>query len=197
MKQFSIPMALVDYIPVILFLTGSIILIKNLHKRISIISSILFILGSGMVFAAGALKATYKLLYAANVGDFLWMSNQLFANQAFGFFIAGIGLVTTKFIKNKALSVIPTSVLISGMVLGLGIMTGVFCNYATKLKHKKACIYFIIQFVCCLTMGYLSSRDFSQAYMNWIAQAINIIGQGFYVVGVVSLVKHNLKEIEL
>ena len=50
-------------------------------------------------------------------------------------------------------------------------------------------ILFIISFVCSLCMGYLSSQDFAQASMNWIAEGVNIIGQGSLLVGVLLLNK--------
>ncbi|MBR0385632.1 MAG: hypothetical protein IJI05_03700, partial [Erysipelotrichaceae bacterium] len=70
MKEFSIPMALVDFIPVILFLLATEILIKDLKGRINKFSFIIFAAGAFLVTSAGTLKALYKLLYAMNIGDF-------------------------------------------------------------------------------------------------------------------------------
>jgi len=41
-------------------------------------------------------------------------------------------------------------------------------------------------------MGYLSSKDFSQGYMNWVAEGINTIGQGSFLFGVHILHKAGL-----
>ena len=92
MKEFSVPMALVDYLPVIFFLLGTNLIARDLKHAMSKVTYILFRAGSLLVFVAGALKATYKLLYALKVGELVWMSNQFFANQAFGFLLAGISL---------------------------------------------------------------------------------------------------------
>ena len=92
MNSFTVPMALIDYIPVILFLLGTTIIAKDLKHRISSISWWLFTIGIVMVTAAGALKATYKLLYALNIEDVTWMTKQFFSNQATGFLLAEIGL---------------------------------------------------------------------------------------------------------
>ena len=35
----------------------------------------------------------------------------------------------------------------------------------------------MIAFICMLMMGYLSSRDFTKASMNWIAEGVNVVGQ--------------------
>ena len=65
MKDFSIAMALVDYIPVIFFGQGAAILMQCLYNKMTKASFSLFAAGSINVFMAGFLKATYKLLYAA------------------------------------------------------------------------------------------------------------------------------------
>ena len=41
---------------------------------------------------------------------------------------------------------------------------------------------------------YLSSQDFAQASMNWIAEGINVVGQGAFLVGVWMLHKAGLGE---
>ena len=44
-----------------------------------------------------------------------------------------------------------------------------------------------VSFVCSLCMGYLSSRDFSAAAMNWIAEGVNIVGQGTFLASAILL----------
>ena len=83
-------MALVDYIPVVLFTMAASILSKDLKKKMSSAAFYIFTAGTSLVTAAGFLKASYKLLYALHVGDFAWMSAQMFPNQSLGFLLAGI-----------------------------------------------------------------------------------------------------------
>ena len=52
-------------------------------------------------------------------------------------------------------------------------------------------------FVCSLCMGYLSSQDFAQASMNWIAEGVNIVGHGALLAGVMILHKNGLGELRL
>ena len=40
-----------------------------------------------------------------------------------------------------------------------------------------------------LMMGYLSSRDFTQASMNWIAEGVNVVGQAILLLAAVRLVR--------
>ena len=56
--------------------------------------------------------------------------------------------------------------------------------FGKKIKQKENS-YLLYRFVCLsLMMGYLSSRDFTQSFMNWLAQGINIISQGAFLIGV-------------
>jgi hypothetical protein len=71
------------------------------------------------------------------------------------------------------------------------------CVLAGKLKKRGMILVFILSFICSLCMGYLSSRDFTEAIWNWIAQGINVVGQGTLLIGVISLHKNGLKELEL
>jgi hypothetical protein len=179
MKEFSIPMALVDYIPVVFFLLGMLIIAKDLKHAMNKIAFALFVLGAGFVTVAGFLKATYKLLYALGAGDFTWMSSQFFSNQAFGFLLAGVGLAVgvMNLKKNRTYALIPTMGLVGIMVVGLGAMDAGLCFLANKLKKRSALVCFIVSFFLCLGMGYLSSKNFDKAYMNWIAQGVNLVGQ--------------------
>ena len=193
MKQFSVSMALVDYIPVVFFWLASLMLIKDLQKKMSKASLYVFTAGAFLVTAAGFLKAGYKLLYALHIGDFLWMSEQFFSNQSLGFLLAGVGLMMHVMSKNeRAYGFLPTMALVGIMVVGLGAMDAALCSIANKMKKRNALICFIVSFFLCLMMGYLSSKDFDKAFMNWVAQFINIAGQGLFYLGVRILHKAGL-----
>lgn len=203
MKDFSIAMALVDYIPVIFFGYGAAILMQCLYNKMTKASFSLFAAGSINVFMAGFLKASYKLLYALGICDFEPLNAMFFPVQALGFLLAGAGIVVM-FVRRKhlpLLSVAPvvwkgTFLFVGLMVLGLLCMDAGLCNLAVKMKKQKIVILYIISFVCCLAMGYLSSRDFTQASMNWIAQGINIAGQGCFLLGAITLRKAGLEKYE-
>ena len=204
MKDFSIAMALVDYIPVIFFGQGAAILMQCLYNKMTKASFSLFAAGSINVFMAGFLKATYKLLYAANICDFEPLNSMFFPVQALGFLLAGSGIILM-FIRKKQLpmyAVAPvvwkgTFLFVGFMVLGLGMMDAGLCYLASKLKKPGIIVTYVVSFVCCLAMGYLSSRDFTQASMNWIAQGINVVGQGAFMMGAISLKKAGLEELPL
>ena len=196
MKEFSVPMALVDYLPVIFFFLGTDLLARDYRHRMSGLTYILFRIGSLLVFIAGALKASYKLLYALGAGDFGWMSGQFFANQAFGFLLAGLGLTlaVVRAKKDTAYALIPTMGLVGMMVLGLGAMDASLAFLAAKLRKRSAMVCFIASFFLSVCMGYLSTKDFDKAFMNWLAQGINVIGQLLLYVGVSILHRNGLKD---
>ena len=109
MKDFTIPMALVDYIPVVLFAIAAIILQRDMYNKMSKGAFALFAAGTINVTCAGALKATYKLLYAANICDFEALNAMFFPVQSIGFLLAGIGIIATLTHKQTTtLAVAPT-----------------------------------------------------------------------------------------
>ena len=198
--EFTVPMALVDYIPVIFFGIASLILIRDLAGKSSKLASIIFTLGTLAVFVAGACKATWKLIYASSGVNIEFLNKMFFPTQSVGFLLAGVGalliLLSAKKNGGKLYSV-NTFVFIGMMVLGLGVMDAVLCVLAAKLKKPGVIAIFVFSFVCSLCMGYLSSQDFAEAIWNWIAEGINVVGQGSLLLGSYLLHKNGLKELEL
>lgn len=205
MNDFSVSMALVDYIPVIFFAIAAVILQRDLYNKMSKGAFALFAAGTINVTCAGALKATWKLLYALGVCDFEALNAMFFPVQSIGFLLAGIGILamlTHKQSKNAAFAVAPsvfsgTFVFVGLMVAGLGIMDAVLCIIAAKLKKPALIAIFVLSFVCSLCMGYLSSQDFAEASMNWIAEGVNVIGQGTLLLGVYLLHKNGLADYKI
>ena len=205
MNDFSVSMALVDYIPVICFAIASVILLRDLYNKMSKGAFALFAAGTIDVTCAGALKATWKLLYALNVCDFQALNAMFFPVQSIGFLLAGVGLIATLCHKQtKTLSAAAAPTVFSGtfvfvalMVAGLGMMDVALCILCAKMKKPKLMIIFIVSFICSLCMGYLSSQDFAKAAMNWIAEGVNVIGQGTMLAGAWLLHKNGLADLEI
>ena len=198
MKDFSISMALVDYIPVLFFAIAAIFLMRDLYNKMSKCAYALFSAGTISVTIAGALKATYKLLYAANICDFEALNNLFFPLQSIGFVLAGIGMLAMQIHSNKQTAVAAvappvfsgTFVFVGLMIAGLGLMDIALCILSAKMKKAWLIVLFALSFVCSLRMGYLSSQDFARASMNWIAEGVNVVGQGTLLWGV-WLLHHN------
>ncbi len=193
-------MALLDFVPVTLFFTGSFLVGKDLKKQMNIASRILYCTGIFFVTAAGTLKALYKLIYAIGVGDIKFMNGQFFPNEAFGFLFAGAGLLISlgkeKKRQNTTYALLPTGALVGMIIVGMGAMYAVLCKHASRLGKPLVIVLYVVSFFLSVFMGYLSSHDFDSALMNWIAQAINTVSQICFFAGCMILHKNGLGEKE-
>lgn len=205
MKEFSVLMALADFIPVVLFCAAVIILIRDMYNKMSKGAFALFAAGTIDVICAGSLKATYKLLYALGICDFQALSDVFFPMQSIGFLLAGIGVLAMlchKQSEKTVLAVAPpffsgTFLFVGLMVAGLGSMNVVLSILAVRLKKGVIVLLFVLSFVCSLGMGYLSSRNFDGALMNWIAEGVNTVGQGALLAGAILLHKAGFADLRL
>lgn len=203
MYNFSIPMALVDYIPVLFFGVAAVLLQLDLYSKMRKDAFAMFAAGTINIFAAGFLKATWKLLYAAGICDFQALNTMFLPVQSIGFLLAGVGIAMMLLTKKKVLlaaapPVFSGSVIfIMMMVLGLGSICTVLSILAVKMKKKGAMVLFILAFLCSMGMGAMSGQDVTQAWVNWTEQGINCVGQGLLMWGVLILHKAGLKEYQL
>jgi hypothetical protein len=203
MYDFSVPMALVDYIPVLFFGIAAAILQLDLYGKMRKDAFALFAAGTINIFAAGLLKATWKLLYAAGICDFQALNTLFLPLQSMGFLLAGVGIILMLWARKPALlAVAPpvfsgSMVFVAMMVLGLGSICTVLSILAMKLQKKSAVALFVLSFLCSMGMGYMSSRDSHSAAVNWIEQGINCAGQGLLLWGTLVLHKSGLKELKL
>ena len=199
MYNVSVPMALMDYIPVIFFgLTGS-ILCRDLFGKMSRQVYTMFSAGAVFIFVAGLLKATWKLLYGAGICDFQVLNSMMLPVQSIGFLLTGIAVVLMLTGKKAPVLAVPpvfggSMVFIPMMVLGLGAIVTVLSILAAKLKKKGLIALFVLSFLASLAMGGMASQDSSQAWVNWVEQSLNCMGQGALMLGVVLLDRAGLKE---
>ena len=202
MYHFSIPMALVDFLPVLFFGYAAALLQRDLYDKMRKSHFALFAAGTINIFAAGFLKATWKLLYAAGICDFQVLNSMFLPVQSIGFLLAGLGIalmLTTR--KKVLLAAAPpvfsgSIVFIMMMVLGLGSICTCLSILAVKMK-KGAMVLFILAFLCSMGMGAMSGQDATQAWVNWAEQSINCVGQVLLMLGVITLDKAGLKEYQI
>lgn len=203
MYNFTIPMALMDFIPVLCFGYAAALLQRDLFDKMRKSHFALFAAGTINIFAAGFLKATWKLLYAAGICDFQSLNTMFLPVQSIGFLLAGLGIVLMMTSRKKVtLAVAPpvfsgSPVFISMMVLGLGSICTVLSILAVKMKKKSAMVLFILSFLCSMGMGAMSGKDSTLAWVNWVEQGINCVGQGLLMWGVIVLDKAGLKEFNM
>ncbi len=197
MKDFSVAMALVDFVPVLLFAAATVILQRDLYAVMNKASFALFAAGNIDVICAGALKALYKLLYATGVCDFEPLNAMFFPVQSIGFLLTGLGILGLLIRPRNAAFTVAAPVVFSGTFLFVGLMiTGLAAMDAglAWLAYKKGrrigvCVLFALSFMCSLALGYLSSRDFTAAAANWAAEGVNLTGQCLFLAAVLQLHK--------
>ena len=186
----TVPMALMDFVPVLLFGAAWLIFYRDLKNKLDLCSGVLLPLGAGLVFLAGFLKATWKMQKALGVPAVELFNKMMFPTQSVGFLLMAVGMLALMYGKRKSARSL-TMVWVMLTVLGnLGASAGLVW-IASKVK-KAAVPLFIVAFVCSMMMGYLSSRDFAQASMHWIAQSVNTLGQALLLVGALLVHKAGL-----
>ena len=97
----SLPMAIVDFIPVILFLMAAMTLLHDLYHLMSKGAFALLSAGLIIISVAGFFKATWKLLYALNICDFAALNSAFFPMQSTGFLLGGLGMIALMFFRQK------------------------------------------------------------------------------------------------
>ena len=201
MYHFTIPMALMDFVPVVFFGITASLLLRDLYNKMFKGAYALLAAGSVNVFMAGFFKALWKLLYAANICDFVALEEMFMPVNSLGLLFVGISIVGMLCRKKKSVMlsaappVIASSIpFIMMMVLGLGGLCAGLSVLSAKMKKGKVKILFILSFVCAMAMGFMSSQDVTLAWVNWVEQSINIISQGCLMAGVIILHKAGLKD---
>ena len=192
--DFSLPMAMFDFIPIFLFGWASVVFQRYFYDKMNRGPFALYCAGTIMIICAGILKGLWKLLYTLEVCDFQAMNSTFMPMQSIGFLFTAIAVLRYVFTKQTG-AVMAVPVVTSGllfivfMVLGcLGASVG-YAVIALRKKKKGAAILFAVSFVLQLCMGYLSSRDFTKASMNWIGEIVNLFAQGTLLVGALQTVK--------
>lgn len=200
MQNFTIPMALMDFIPVIFFGVTAVLLLCDLYNKMHRGVYALLAAGGVNVFMAGFCKALWKLLYAANICDFVVLEKMFMPVNSLGLMFAGLSLIAMLFRKKKATLCAAPPVFagsmpfIMMMVVGLGGMCAGLSVLAAKMKIAPVMILFIASFACAMAMGYMSGQDSSLAWVNWVEQSINTASQLCLMLGVIVLHKKGLKD---
>lgn len=201
MYNFTVPMALMDFVPVIFFGVSAVLLLRDLYNKMFKGAYALLAAGSVNVFMAGFCKAAWKLLYAANICDFVALEEMFMPVNSLGLLFVGLSLIGMLCWKKKSamMSVAPVPFVssmpfIMMMVVGLGGLCAGLSVIAARMKKAAVMILFILSFVCAMAMGYMSSQDSTLGWVNWAEQSINTVSQLCLMLGVIALHKAGLKD---
>ena len=206
MNGITVPMAIVDFIPVVMFFFAACLLLKDLHNKMSKGIYAVLATGSIMVLIGGFYKALWKILYALNICDYQMLDSSFFPIQGTGFllvFIALLCMFTPHNKKEVALHSTVVPVFASSMpfvilqIIGCAGMQWTMFGIALKMKKKNAAVCYVVAFVFMLAMGYLSAKFDDSPGMHWIAQLTNTVSQGALLLGTWILHKNGLEKEKL
>ena len=201
----TVGLAIIDYIPVLLFALTGILLMRDLYNKLSKGAFALVAAGVIMVLTAGIYKATWKLVYTLGAADLYLLNNAFLPIQAAGFLLLGIGLVAGSFFPQgqgrmyaaAPLAAVPQErgamVFILFMVLGYLGFCGAMTRIALRMKKRLAVILYVLSFVLLMGMGYLGSREIgNDGRMNWIEEGVNTAAELCLLTATLSLHKAGL-----
>ena len=201
MYNFTVPMALMDYLPVFFFGVTAVLLLRDLYNKMFKGAYALLAAGSVNVFLAGFCKATWKLLYAANICDFVALEEMFMPVNSLGLLFVGLSLIGMLIWKRQSVMFSAAPVVfvssmpfIMMMVVGLGGLCTGLSILSAKIKKGAVMILFILSFICAMAMGYMSSQDSTLGWVNWAEQSINSVSQLCLMLGVIALHKAGLKD---
>lgn len=194
----NILMAILDYIPVVMFLNSGILIQHYLKNQMHLFIYIILLISILIIFIAGFAKATHKLFSNANLYDIKFIIKYFFPVQSFCSFLFGFTVFCQPYYNylSKKLIIfiilIPILIIIeifsNTLVYIILLITGfALLNFrmgkSSYQKGMKICtLLYGLSFLCDLGMGMMSPKDFSVSFNNWIAQGINTTGQVLFLV---------------
>jgi hypothetical protein len=194
METYPLSLALFDFVPVTMFLIGGFFLVRIAIMQRGNQCGRMVMAGALLIFLGGFLKATWKLLYAAEVANIQWMSQIQFVLLAPGFvalLVAAILLARGRRKNNNppllAIAVwkIPFLALMTLASMGAN---GILAYISFRRGAKLAAVGFIVAFLCLVGMGAMASGEQTLA-KQWLEESINTTGQLGFMIGSILLYK--------
>ncbi len=201
MDGISMAMAFVDFMPVVLFFMATLILLRDLYSRVVKGAFALMAAGSVMVFLAGFYKASWSMLYAMNICDFVALDMAFFPMQAPGFLLVFFGLISIKRkdfnYSTTALAVAPlvydnNLIFLVLQVVGFGGILFCLSRISVFMKRRLPVALFILSFLFAMLVGLLGVKFDDSQLLHWITQLTNVLSQAFFFWGVFILHKAGL-----
>lgn len=183
METYTLPLALLDYVPNIAFLVGAFFLVRTVILARGKPCSRMCMAGALLIFSGGILKATWKLIFTLGIADIQWMSEIQFILLAPGFLallVTAILLARTKPFEAPAIAMamaawkIPLLAIMTLSSLGA---QGILTYISFKRKAPLAASLFIIAVLCMLGMSGMASGSEQTLATQWIEETMNSIGQ--------------------
>ena len=187
MNEYALGLSLLDFVPNLAFLAGSVFLVLLAMLRTDRTCQIATIAGSALVFLGGTLKATWKLLYTVGVGDYTLLSELQFPLHAPGFMLLLVGVVClarqerkTRHAELVGMAVWKIPLLAVMTISSLGVQ-GILSYLAFRRRAHVAGVLYVTAIVCMLSMAGMASAEQSVG-QQWLEESINSAGQIAYAV---------------
>ena len=145
MYDVSVPMALFDFIPVILFGWAAALLQRDLYSKMPKYAFACFAAGTIDTFIAGFLKAAWKLLYALDVCDFHVLNTMFLPTQSLGLLLTGLGVVLMLTARRNAVLAAAPPVFSGSMVFVSIVLTGKMLVLIGFDKRKGSVFFALVQ----------------------------------------------------
>jgi hypothetical protein len=193
---YTVPLALFDYLPVLLSGLGALWLSRAAYGRTPGVRPYA-LLGTALVVAGGFCKATWKLLVASGAGDFERLEQSLFPLLATGFSLLAWSLLSG--VRERAMAWWPFAAVWGLAVVGAlatrtvrplffttVVLSLAVTAYAIRLAqkgHERPAIWlFAAQVIGSLTLVPLQRLEPTLA-VQWLEESINTVAQGAFALG--------------
>ncbi len=186
MNEWNLPLALLDIVPVVLFLFGCIELMKAFYPKMTQAQYSMFSAGSIMVFLSGMMKAVWKLMYVMEICDYAMLSDAFFPVQSTGFVLLALSTIRLAGKKKDksdyaSYSAVPVVAIKMPFImltfLGTTIFYGSLSALGVKTKNKMTVVFFISAYAFDMIQVFLASKFDNSSLMNWLAEIVNTLAQ--------------------
>lgn len=162
----TLPLAIEDYLPVILFAVGLYFIAKMIYERNEICGKLAF-LGGFLITLGGFFKASWKLVQALGGADIPFLNNSLFVLLSSGFILLAWALWKSRKSKSGNVWLVPIILI----VVSLGI-----ASYFGFVKESRAW-FFILLGITSLANLILLLQLIFRSYQNklWLAIALYFV----------------------
>lgn len=185
MDTYTLPLALLDFVPNLAFAFGAWFLVKLAAAEHPRPGLPLMVAGSLFVFLGGTLRALWKLLFTLGVGDFVLIGNQQFVMSGIGFLLMMLAMLllvrrARPVLAQPALALaawkIPFLVV---MILSNLVAQGLLVSLAFQRKITASGVLFVVSILCTLAMSALAGGE-QTIPRQWVAEITNSFGQSSF-----------------
>lgn len=215
--EFTLSLALADFIPVIIYLISTLTIRKAIDKRLVPSMNAVFRLSTGLVFITGFIKASMKVAFIAEHHSTIidtvqsMLDTYYFPTLVTLYYISGLSVLFSLMINTKkpiriivytlfslilvkniiCYTDVEKSKMFFVLILSLGnlILWGSLSFLSFKCKIPSSGVLYIITFILLMGMGYMNTKDFSNAATHWATESLNIVAHIFMLLASVTLRK--------